>query len=123
MRRPTSREPVKEIKRVLGCIDQRLTHHLGVAGQESEHARGQARLLQDLHQLVADHRRLLGRLEDDAVAARDGGGDHAGGDGQREVPGRDAQADAQGDIVELVVLAGQRRERAVRLSSSMAWRP
>ena len=46
--RPTSREPVKAIRSTLGMVDQRLADLLAEAGQEVEHARRQAGLVEDL---------------------------------------------------------------------------
>ena len=52
-------------------------------------------------------RRLLGGLEHDAVAGREAGGDHPGGDREREVPRADDGDDAARGVAERVALAGQ----------------
>ena len=49
--------------------------------------------------------RLLGGLEHDGVAGRQRGGDHAGGDREREVERRDHAGDAAGDVAHRVALA------------------
>ena len=58
------------------------------AGQELEDVARDAGLPQAAGQLPADEHRLGRRLEHDGVAGRERGEHAAGGDGQREVPGR-----------------------------------
>ncbi len=56
-------------------------------------------------------RRLLGWLGDDRVAGGQRGGDLAGENGKREVPGRDAGEDAAAVERQRVALAGRSRQR------------
>ena len=90
----------------VGMFDQRRADLLADAGQEIDHARRQADLLEDLHQLGADDARLLGRLHDDGVAGDEGGRGHAAQDGHREVPRRDDDRDAARLVEVDVLLAG-----------------
>ena len=78
----------------LGMVDQRLADLLAQARQIIEHAGRQAGFVEELGQVPGDDRRLLGRLQDDGVAGDERGDRHAGGDRQREVPGRDDHGDA-----------------------------
>jgi ParB family chromosome partitioning protein len=64
------------------------------AGDDVEHAVGQAGLGQELRQPHRRQRRQLGRLEHHRAARRDRGPDLAGPHRQREVPRRDEQAGA-----------------------------
>ena len=75
------------------------------AGTEVDHAVGKAGFFEDLDETGGDGGRVARRLEDDGVAGDDGGGGHAGHDGEREVPGRDDGAHAERDIEEFVALA------------------
>ena len=50
MRSPTSREPVKQTKRVARMLDQQVADLGAAARQEVDHARRQARLLEQLHE-------------------------------------------------------------------------
>ena len=61
-----------------------------------EHAAGQPGLLEDLGEHEHRERRLLGRLDDHRAAGGDGRPDLARAHGQREVPGRDEDARADG---------------------------
>ena len=74
-------------------LDQVRADLLADAGQEGEHAGRDARLVQDLDETQRDAGRLLRRLEEHRVAGDQRGGDHAGGDREREVPRRDHHAD------------------------------
>ena len=107
MRRPTSREPVKEMKRVFGCCTSTSPTSAAAAGQQVEAARREAGLEQHLGELRGDGRRLARRLDDDRVAGDQRGHRHAQQDREREVPGRDDHADAERHVDHLVVLAGQ----------------
>ena len=51
------------------------------------------------------------RLQDHGVPGDDRGHGHARHNGEREVPGRDHRAYAQGQVVQLVMLAGQLNRR------------
>ena len=88
--------------------DDRLDDAVGVlrgAGEEVEHAGGQARLVQDLGDDRVGARAGLRRAEDDGVAAHDGVGDGAGRQDAGAVPRRHAEHDAGG-------LAHGHRQRA-----------
>ena len=87
-------------------VDQRRADLLADAGQVVDDAGREAGLLEHLHQLRRDDRRLLGRLHDDGVAGDEGGGGHAAEDRQREVPRRDDDGDAARLVEVLVLLAG-----------------
>ena len=54
-----------------------------------------ASLMQRAHRFGGDERRLLGGFGDDRIARRERGGDLAGEDRQRKVPGTDADDEAQ----------------------------
>ena len=49
---PVSVDPVKEMTRNLGMLDQRLAHRLAPAVHQLDHLRRESRLEQDLHQQV-----------------------------------------------------------------------
>ena len=76
-------------------LDQIGADLLADAGQEGQHTGRDARLVEDLDQTQRDSGRLLRRLEQHRVAGDQRGGDHAGGDREREVPRRDHDADAE----------------------------
>ena len=75
--RPTSLEPVKAMKRVLGCCDDGVAEGGAGAGAEIHHAGRQSGLLQHFKKLGGDGRRVAGRLEDHGVAGHDGRRRHA----------------------------------------------
>ncbi|GAV34483.1 hypothetical protein ROTAS13_02150 [Roseomonas sp. TAS13] len=70
--------------------DQRRAH-LAVAGQELQHPGGNSGLVQDGHGLRGDQRRFLRRLGDHRIARGERRRDLPGEDGEREVPGADAE--------------------------------
>ena len=74
---------------------------LATAGQQLHGASRHAGGAQDLDGLGRDQRRLFGGLGQHGIAGRQRGGDLAGEDGQREVPGADAQHGAHGRCVSL----------------------
>ena len=91
---------------------------LGVADDDLEQAVGQAGLLEDggEHRAAAD-RRLRVRLEDDGIAQRQGGRDHAHAEDTGRVPRSDRADDAHGhaaDHAQALLLDG-RHEGAIRL--------
>ena len=67
-----------------------------VAGDDVEDALGEARLAADLGEEEGGEGGVFGGFEDDGVAGGEGGGDLPGEHQEREVPGDDRAADAQG---------------------------
>ncbi len=67
---------------------------LAVAGEDLDHALGEAGLQSELAEADRGQRRLLGRLEDQRAAGRERGGDLPRRHQQRVVPGHDLSADA-----------------------------
>ena len=108
--RPTGPEPVKAIVCTPGWRDERGAG-VALAGQQRERVGRDAGLAQGAHDHEPAARRLLGRLEDDAVARGQAGGRHAHGDRDREVPRRDDRHDAARRVAHLVALAGDLEER------------
>ena len=80
---------------------------VALAGQEVQDALGDAGGVQRLDDRERAGRRLLGGLEHDAVAGRQAGGDHPGGDREREVPRADDGDDAARGVAQRVALAGE----------------
>ncbi len=72
------------------------------AGHDVHHAVRDAGLRHDLGEAESGERRLLGRLDDARVAARERRSDLPRGDHQREVPRRDQAADADGLALRVV---------------------
>jgi len=70
-------------------------HGFTAAGQQLQHGVGHAGLAQQTHGLRGQQGGLLGRLGQHRVAGGQGGGHLAGEDGQRKVPGADADHRAQ----------------------------
>ena len=66
-------------------VRQECVHRVGVAVHHVEHAVGHAGLLGQLGQEQRRGRVLLGRLEHEGIAARDGVGQHPEWDHHREV--------------------------------------
>ena len=66
------------------------------------------------------HRRLLGRLEDRGVARHQRRDGHAGGDRQREVPGRDDHGHAARQVLGEVGLAGDVAMPGLRQADHLA---
>ena len=69
---------------------QRRADRLAPAGQQRQQLGVQPRLEEQAYGLGGDQRRLLRRLGQHRVSGGQGGGDLAGEDGQREIPGADA---------------------------------
>ena len=65
------------------------------AGHELERLARNASLVQDAHGFGGDQRRLLGGLGDHRISRRERGGDLAGEDRKRKVPGTDADDEAK----------------------------
>ena len=93
--RPTAFDPVNATNATAGCSTRCGADLLADAREEGEHTGRDARLVEDLDQTQRDAGRLLRRLEQHGVAGDQRGGDHAGGDREREVPRRDHDADAE----------------------------
>ena len=85
--RPTALEPVKAMTATSGCSTSRAPTSSPRSGHEGQHAGGQTACLEGLDEAVGDGRRLLGRLEADGVAGHEGGGHHAGRDGEGKFHG------------------------------------
>ena len=94
------------MKRVLRVRDDGVAEGGAGAGAEVDDAVGQAGLFEDFDEFGGDGGRVDRGLEDDGVAGDDGGGGHAGHDGEGEVPRRNDGADAERNVEELVALAG-----------------
>ncbi len=107
MRRPTSREPVKEMKRVLGCSTSTSPTVAPLPVSSVNAGLGEAGFQQNFGELGGDGGRLARRLDDGRVARHQRGHGHARQDGEREVPWRNHHAHAQRDVDHLVVLAGK----------------
>jgi hypothetical protein len=104
---PTSREPVKAMKRVLGCATIGVAETGSGAGAEVHHALGHAASSSSSNKLCGDGGRIARGLQDDGVAADDRRQRHAGHDGARKIPRRNHRAHAQRNVVQRVVLAGK----------------
>ncbi len=111
---PTAPDPVNAIVATPGSRDERGAG-LALAGQQRDRPGRDAGLPQrpDEHDAAAG--RLLGGLEDDRVARRQGRGDHPHRDRDREVPRRDDRDDAARRVVHRVALAGNLEERLAAL--------
>ena len=72
-----------------------------------QHALRHAGLVQELHRLEGDERRLLGGLGDDRIAGRERRGDLAEEDREREIPRADADEHAAPAKREAVLLPGR----------------
>ena len=87
-------------------IDDGVTDGAAGAWQEVDDTRGQAGFFEDFHETVGDHGGNRRGLQQDGVAGDEGGGGHADHDGAREIPRRNDDADAEGNVVEIVFFAG-----------------
>ena len=83
-------------------LEDRVHGHL-VAVDDVEHAVGDTRFVEQLGEEDRRRRVLLGRLEDERVAGRDGGREHPHRDHRREVERGDARHDAErlADLVDV----------------------
>ncbi len=104
--------PCEGHERDVGVSHQRGADVLSSTRQEGQRPRREPGRVERLDQQVGNGRRLLRGLEAHRVAGGQRGGDHAGGDGEREVPGRDDHGDAPGPVAELVALARRRLDGA-----------
>ena len=77
-----------------GVGHQRGAHGFATAWQQLQHFGRDACLVQQVYGLLGNQRCLLGRLGKDGIAGGQSSGDLAGEDGQREVPGADADQGA-----------------------------
>ena len=111
MRKPTSLEPVNEMKRISGCVRSRSPISLPEPGNEVHDAGRYADLVQQIDEPRGDDGRIARRFEHDRVAGDDRGRRHADHDRAGEVPRRDHRADAQRDVDELVAFALERHDR------------
>ncbi len=91
--------------------DQKVANLSATARQEIQHAWRCAGLLEQIGHPRRDHRRQTRGLQDDRVARHQRRRGHATRDRQRKVPRRDDHADPERVIRQLVVLAGQARQR------------
>ncbi len=98
-----------------GCVEDRVDRDL-VALDDAEHALGHAGLAQELGDEHRGGRVLLGRLEDERVAAREGVAEHPHRHHGREVERRDARHDAQrlADLVHVDARRGLLAEPALQ---------
>ena len=94
MRRALAVEPVKATPATRGIGDERLRRPPAPPGTRCSTSGGHAGLARQAHGGGGDQRRLRRGLGDHGVAGRQGGGDLAEEDGQREVPRADAGEDA-----------------------------
>ena len=90
---------------------QGIAHHPARTGQEIHHSRRHARLLEGFEKLVGDGRSVARGFQHHGVAGDDGSHRHSHQNRQGEVPGRDHDAHAQGNITQVVDLTGDRRKR------------
>ena len=119
MMRPTSVEPVKAILSMSGCSTMRGAG-AAVAGDDVEHAGGQADLGGDLGEGEGGERGELGGLDDDGVAGGERGRDLPGEHQQREVPGDDLADDADGRVA-AELFASKPFVRSPRSCAQPAW--
>ena len=98
----------------LRVVNDHVAHLAARPGHEVDDARGDARLFQKLEELVGDGRRVRRGLQDDGVSGDERGGGHPRHDGEREVPRRDDDADAERNVFEPIVLALDTRQRLRR---------
>ncbi len=75
---------------------ERRSGAFAVAGEDVDHALGEAGFHEELGQAQPGERGLLGQLEDDGIAGRQGRAQLPGSHQQREVPGDDLADDADG---------------------------
>ena len=107
--RPTSVEPVKATLSTSGWAASAAPAVSPKPGDDIHHALREARLLNQLAQPQGAERRLLGRLEHDRAARRQGRAEFPGGHQQRKVPGNDLphHADRLAERVAEELAAGQ----------------
>ncbi len=108
---PAATEPVKTIVWMRGSATSALPGS-SPPGRRRQRVVRDAAGVQRVDDGLRARGRLLGGLEHDGVAGRQRGGDHAGGDREREVERRDHAGDAAGDVAHRVALARHLDERA-----------
>ena len=102
-------------------LDERRADVFAGAGEEREHTRRHAGLVEDLDQAQRDTGRLLGGLEHHRVAGDERGSDHPGGYREREVPRRDHRTDSERLVGVRVGFAGDLSEpRAARQAECLS---
>ena len=106
MSRATSVEPVKATPATAGCATSAPPISPSPRTR-CKHALRHAGLVQELHRLEGDERRLLGGLGDDRIAGRERRGDLAEEDREREIPRADADEHAAPAKREAVLLPGR----------------
>ena len=117
MRRPTSREPVNETKRVLGCCTSTSPTAAPLPVSRVKLDSGEAGLEQHLGELGGDGRGLARRLDHDGIAGDQRRHGHARQNGEREIPWRNHHAHAEREVDHLVAA---RREAAPRAAGRPA---
>ena len=95
----------------MGCSTTGVAEATAFAGAEVDHAVGEAGFFQNLEELCRDGRRVARGLQDDGVAADNGGQRHAAHDGAGKVPRRNYHAYAQRDVAQPIALARQLHRR------------
>jgi hypothetical protein len=107
MRRPTSREPVKEMKRVLGCFTSTSPTAAPLPVSSVKLYAGKPASSSTSANLAPMVGVSLEGFDDGDIAGDQRRHGHPHHDGQREIPWRNHHPDAQRDVDHLVVLAGQ----------------
>src|SRR5579862_675067 len=87
--------------------DDRVAETGAGAGAEVDDALGHAGLFEKFDELRGDGGGIARRLQDDGVAADDGGERHSGHDRAWEIPRRNYRADSERDVMQRVMLSGQ----------------
>ncbi len=123
MKRPVSGEPVKEIRRTRASTDQGCPDLVAESLDEVEDARGEAGLVDEVHQQRTAERRPLGRLQDDGVARGEGRRALPRREHERRVPGRDDDGRARGHAQHRVARCRWRPSDAVRSREPARRRP
>ena len=94
----------------LRMLDERIADRRAAARQEVQDPVRHPRLVARLQEHRRDAGRVRGGLENDRVAGDERGGRHSRQDREREVPRGNHDGDAEGDVLELVSLAGKGRQ-------------
>ena len=93
---------------------QHVADAAAAAGQIVDHACRCAGGFEQFHQFGRNHRCAAGRFHDDRIACHHRSGNHSGQNRQREIPGRNHDADAERDIEAFVLFAGNGDDRHAR---------
>ena len=86
-------------------LDERVADGRAAAGQEVQDPRRDPGLLRRIEEHRRDARRVGRGLQDHGVSGHERGRRHPREDRERKVPGRNDRADAERDVLELVLLA------------------